>query len=367
MKEAVKATGIPLQDREADQIVAALVGAGVEPDDQKPFLDLFEYARKNHLGISKLAAQTGISQTTLSQCYNGSYEGGNYVQIGDRIKTFFWRLEQKALYGGLREFCETRLAKTLWSVFEKTRVTRRIQLIQSPEQLGKTRAAVEYTARNNSGRTVYVQISGGSRSGCGDFIWNLADKLGIPYTVKMREKRGRIKQGLESCDLLIIDEGHLIETWLLSSQREFWDYLRTDIFDNGARGVVIICTNLEMLEHLRKFRAEARYNLGQLLGRMRNDPVVIDPFEDIVEEDVELLVGRYYGTGKPGKRILDLLTGVARQPGLGHFGLLDDMLNEAWSTAKRKKKDLDDDIVRHVVEETMATLKQRKDLYPKAG
>lgn len=359
----VRATGIPLQEREPEQITAALAAAGVEPDDQKPFLDLFTYARTNHLGISKLAAQTGISQTTLSQCYNGSYEGGNYVQIGDRIKTFFWRLEQKALFGGLREFVETRVTKVLWSVFEKVRVIRRIQIIQSEEQLGKTRSATEYTARNNSGRTVYVQLGGGSRSGCGDFIWGLADKLGIPYTLKMREKRSRIKATLESCDLVIIDEAHLIFSWALSAQREFWDYLRTDVFDNGARGVCLIATNCEVMDQLRQFRGAGRYNLGQLLGRMRNDPVMIEPVEDIVEDDIELLVARYYKTGKPGKRILALLTDVVRRPGLGHIGLLEDIMNEAWSKAKRRKKDLDDETVKEIVDETLTVLKAQKDLY----
>jgi hypothetical protein len=43
------------------------------------------------------------------------------------------------------------------------------------------------------------------------------------------------------------------------------------------------------------------------------------------------------------------------------------MMNEAWSRAKRRKKELDDDIVRDVVNETLETLKLRKDLYPSAA
>jgi hypothetical protein len=38
-------------------------------------------------------------------------------------------------------------------------------------------------------------------------------------------------------------------------------------------------------------------------------------------------------------------------------------MNEAWSKAKRRKKDLDDETVKEIVDETLTVLKAQKDLY----
>jgi hypothetical protein len=349
---------IPIKDRAESDIRDGLKGQ--EPEVIAAALDLWKYARDKNLGLSALAHQSRIPSGTLSQFLNGVYDKGDYLAISERIKQFFWRLEQKALYGGLREFRETRLAKTLWSVFEKTRIIRRIQIVQGPEQMGKTRAAMEYAERNNSGRTIYLKLAGGTRSGCGDFVWDLADALGIPYTIKLREKRIRIKQALEPCDLIIIDEAHLTFAWSDRSAEEFWDYLRTDVYNDGARGVVLIATNSDMLSRIQAFRRRARYNVGQLLGRMRNDVIEIDPADDIVEADVRLLIERYY---KPGAAAVRKLHALASAGQRGHFGLLQDVLDEAWATSKARKKDLDDETVLKTADQVWETLKTRKDMY----
>lgn len=351
--------GIPLKERSPDDVRAALKDHDEEIVRQ--FLLLHKYAQEHNLGVSALAHQSGLPSSMISQGFNGDYPG-DYAAVAQRIQTFFWRLEQKALYGGLRGFVETSLSRTLWRVFEKTRIIRRIQIIQGPEQVGKSRAAVEYTHRNNTRRTIYVKLAGGSKSGCGDFIWTLADSLDISYTIKLREKRLRICHALEPCDLVIVDEAHLIFGWTDASQKEFWDYIRTDIFADGERGVVLLPTNSDMLKGIEDFRRRARYNVGQLLGRMHNDVIQIDPEEDITEDDVALLVGRYY---KAGKVTLRMLTELARAEQLGHFGLLDDIMTEAWTIAKarNRKGDLTDDIVNTVANQVRETLKGRKELY----
>ena len=349
--------GIPLKERSPDDIKRLFEGE--EEYIITQFVALHAYACKNHLGLSRLGQRTNIPPGVLSECFNHIYKG-DYFSLAERIEKFFWRLGQKELYGGLRQFVETRLAKTLWTVFEKVRIIRRIQVIRSPEQLGKTRAAQEYTARNNSGRTVYTQLAGGTHNGCGDFIWNLAEQLGVPYSAKMREKRIRIKSALEACDLVIIDEAHLVWSWADMSACDFWDYLRTDIFNNGERGVVLISTNSDMLDELARFKKRAHYNVGQLLGRMRNEVLTIDPVEDVVEEDVAALMARYY---KPGKEAVRLLHSLAQREQLGHFGLVDDILNESWTRAKAKKRDLTDEVVIATAREIVEELKGRKQLY----
>lgn len=357
MSESVQYRGIALKEREASDIRHALA----ERDEEvvAAGLKLWEYARKENLGISPLAHQSGISSSVLSQFFNGNYPN-DFNEVANKIGRFFWRLEQKEQYGGMRKFAETQLASVLWAIFEKTRIVRRIQIVQGPEQVGKTRAATEYTERNNHGRTVYIKLAGGTKSGCGDFIWDLSEALGIPYTIKLREKRIRIKQALEACDLVIIDEAHLAFTWSDASQREFWDYLRTDIFADASRGIVLLATNSDMLMGLQKWRARTRYNVGQLLGRMRNEVMIIDPAEDIIEDDVRLLVSRYYEAGKAAiRRLLE----IAQADQLGHYGLVEDIMNEAWTKAKARRTKLADEIVLKTAEQIMETLKSRKDLY----
>lgn len=351
--------GIPIKERTPENVRDALQNQ--DKETIRAFLNLHKYATENHLGLSALANETRIPSSILSACFNGLYDKGNYNRITERIQAFFWRLEQKALYGGLREFKTTRLAKTLWAAFDKTRVIRRIQIIQGPEQVGKTRAAKEYAARNNSGRTVMVSLSGGTRSGCGDFIWNTAAALDIPSTIKMRDKRLRIRRTLACCDLFMIDEAHIpFRAWTDSDIGMFLDYIRTDIFDNGARGVVMFVTNSDFLKNLQAWRKRHVYNIGQMLGRMRNETMKIDPAEDIIEDDVRMLVERYY---KPGSRAIKSLHKLATREQLGHFGLLDDVMNEAWTTARSRKKALTDDIVISTIKQTMNTLKSREELY----
>lgn len=349
--------GLPIKARTEANVRESLKDH--DPETVNSFVRLWAYAKENDLGLTRMSDQCGISSGVLSPAFNGTYNG-DFSEIAKRINTFFWRLEQKAQYGGLREFVPTRLAKALWTVFEKTRVIRRIQIVQGPEQVGKTRAAEEYTERNNSGRTVLVSLPGGTKYGCQDFVWTLAQRLNIATSIKLREKRVRIREALEPCDLLLIDEAHIMETWTDASRGEFWDYLRTDIFNNGERGVVLMATNSDVLKGLHAWRKRAHYNIGQLLGRMRNEVHIIDPAEDIVEEDVEALVKRYY---EPGARTLGKLWTIATRPQLGHFGLVQDVMNEAWTRAKSSKRKLCDDIVNETADRIMDTLKARKEMY----
>lgn len=349
--------GIPLKERTPEEVRAAFAGESEEV--QASALKLHAYAVMHSLGVSALGQQAGIPGGMLSQFFNHSYPG-DYSAIAGRIDKFFWRLEQKARYGGLREFVETRIASALWAVFDKTRVIRRIQWIRSPEQLGKTAAATQYTQDNNHGRTVLVEIPGGSRNGFGDFLWVLAEQLGIPYTVKLREKRIRIRAALSACDLVIIDEAHLLWTWTDRDIALFLDYLRTDLFSNGERGVALIETNSDGLARLASFRKRAGYNIGQILGRTRNEPVVIDPAEDICEDDVRALVSRYY---RPGAGTVKKLHAIATREGLGHFGLVLDIVNEAWAKAKARRRELDDATVDAMAEQILASMKARKEMY----
>lgn len=349
---------IPLAERDADDIRTALDGIDDEARDQ--WLRLHAYAREHHLGISQLAAQTRISTAVLSTGFAGTYIG-DYVAQAENIAAFFRRLENKEKFGDIRRFVELNLTQYMWLVFDKTSANRRIQIVEGPEQCGKSSAAEEYCRRNNHGRTAYVQISGGSRTGLNDFIRQLgaAAIKTLASTSKLVDIKRQLREAMEGTELVIIDEGHLIWKWSITEQSAFFDYLRTDIHGNGRCGVVIISTNEDFFARIQRFK-KSGYNIGQLLGRMRNEAIRIKPEENIGSDDVRDLIARYY---TPGDKAIVHLHNIAIKPQLGHFGLIVDIMNEAWVASKRKKTDLTDDLVVETANRIMSELKSRKELY----
>ena len=351
--------GTPLKDRSEDQVRAGL--AGQDQDTVSAFVRLWEYARDRGIGLSKLATQTRIHQAILSESYNGVY-AGRPDEIAERIRAFFHRLEQQERYGGLRAFVDTQLAGALWTVFDKVRVTRKIQIVEGPEQMGKSRASEEYTERNNSGRTIHLELPGGTISGLGLFINDLADYVGIATTIKQADKRLRIKHALESCDLLIIDEAHVMSRWTDRAQADWWDYVRTDLYANGKRGIVLIYTNTDALGALNAWRRRAGYNVGQLLGRMHSEVIRLDAGDDITEDDVAAIAARYFEAGKPSRPTIRVLHELAvQQP--GHLAFVIDVLNESWIKAKARRRAIDEDLIVSTAKTAVAEIGRRKDLY----
>jgi hypothetical protein len=94
---------------------------------------------------------------------------------------------------------------------------------------------------------------------------------------------------------------------------------------------------------------------------MRNEVMEIDPHEDVVAEDIRALAEPY--GFKPGAAIVNRLHHIAQQKQLGHFGLVKDILNESYATARAAKRALNDEVVIKIAERVMSELKQRKDLY----
>lgn len=251
----------------------------------------------------------------------------------------------------------------LWKIYEKTRHVRRIQPVQSPEQVGKTRSAVEYTRLNNSGRTSYYEFNK-SVEGLNDFIHSYGVQLGSAKTAKLREKKADIGERLESCDLVILDQFHLIFNLGYKEAAKVLDYVWTDLYCNGERGIVLQCTDDRQtgsfMDGVKSLAVSHNYNVGQLLGRMMVDVVTFDPTEDVTEDDVELLAQRYY---KPGKAVLRELTSLAQAERLGHLGLVDYIMGEAWNRTKGKHSGVTDEVVASVIKTVKENLEARKELY----
>lgn len=322
---------------------------------------LLQYAKKSNIGIKTLSQLLGISSSRLSQMYNGSYNG-NYVTGARRIEAFLMEEQNRKLFAGRDEFIETTVAKHIWAILEQTRYNRRIQILQSAEQLGKTRAATEYTRMKNHGRTIKVTVKPGCGSNpAGVFLRELALACGLSDVVHTRimDLRYRIREALSICDLLIIDEFHQIEHWPEKSVRDLLDYIRSELHADGARGVVLIATNSDVLTLLQAFGRKAKYNLGQMLGRMCNEVLEIYP-DDIPLTDITVILERYHPS--VAKTTVKKMYDLATRAKLGHYGLLLDIMNRAWTDCKLAGKKMTDAMIMAKAEETMDDIKKRPEL-----
>lgn len=322
------------------------------------FAALLEVVQSRGMTTKQAATETGMSASVISQIYNVSYTG-NYDMRARLVERYIIDQRNRELFGGRDDFIETQLARSLWLLFEKTRHSRRIQTIQSEEQLGKSRAAQEYTNRNNHKRTILTTLQpGGTSSPFGVFLRDAAIAAGV-LDIKHRkimDVRYQLADALQVCDLFILDEFHQIEHWTDRAVRDLLDFLRTQLHQDGKRGVVLIATNSHVRNLLQSFRNRTNYNLGQLYGRMCNNDQELSP-EDIPYDDVAALVGRY---GKFRKSTTTKLYDIATRPGLGHLGLLCDIMNSAWTECKLDNRSIDDDIVLEIARDTMDSIKERR-------
>ena len=105
------------------------------------------------------------------------------------------------------------------------------------------------------------------------------------------------------------------------------------------------------------FGRRSGYNLGQMFGRMCNDDAEIDP-ADIPEDDVAALVRRYYAAGV---RTIRKLHELALRPRLGHFGLILDILDQAWSESRLTGAQMSDALVDEFIKVSLDSIRARED------
>jgi hypothetical protein len=352
-----------LASRSEEEVARALDAAEVSEYAQGEILAMLRIAKEAGLSVKGLAVQIGTSPGVISQLLSARY-AGNYDLRSRKIEQWRQRREKRAIFGGRDEFVETEVARSLWTMFERTRYSRRIQVIQSEEQLGKSTAAREYTHRNNGGRTVMVTLKpGGGSNPLGVFLRDLAHAARVHNTSdrKIIDLRYDIRDALSICDLVIIDEVHQIASWRDKWILDLLEYLRIEVHEDGKRGICLIATNSDVMATLDLIRRRSRYNLGQLMGRMCNQ--VLELYcDEIPEGDVRALVERYY---KPRKATLEKLYDIAIRPKLGHYGLLLDIMNRAWTDCKISGCELTDELVMKIAQETMEDIgsTQRRRLY----
>jgi len=363
---AASLRGVELADRTDAMIARAVAEAAATSETLAAreqwavgiLVAIRDYAALAGLGVKGVATQVPrCSYSSLSEIYNGKYKG-DVLAVCQRLASFLAAREKARVYGRANDYVPTRIGQGVERLLERTRYNRRIQLLQSPEQLGKSRVAREYAGREDS-RTVMVTLHDpGTSNPFSLFLRDLAYQCGLSRDhVKVMDLRYQILSYLDNVDLVILDEFHKIADWPDRSVKALLDFVRTELHADNSRGVLLISTSVDIRAMLAGFGRRTGYNLGQMFGRMCNDDVEIDP-ADIPEDDVAALVRRYYAAGI---RTVRKLHELCLRPRLGHFGLILDILDQAWSESRLTGANMSDSLVEEFIKVALDSISTRED------
>jgi hypothetical protein len=216
---------------------------------------------ENDLNIREIAGLIRVSETTVSQIFNGKYNA-KLDGVVKEIESFF-RLVDSRAQGRKLPFTETDLTRQIFNVCDKAREFQKVAFIFSDAQIGKSSALEEYQRRNNHGSTLYTYIpAGGSFA---SFLLTFCKPLGIAVNTGHAIMRHRIKESFDDRMLLIVDEAHQALPEVNGSRRVGGllciEFIR-ELFNDKKCGIVLCATNA--------FRDEMRNgDLKKLLAQTR--------------------------------------------------------------------------------------------------
>lgn len=233
----------------------------VYPPDVHDTLRFWFFTAKEHnWSLSKLAAITGISSTSLTRLLRGVYP----TDPTDLIRKLAQARETFRESADNPEFIETSLWNRLSTIFDKTRALRNVSILWGRMGIGKTECIEEYHRRNNHGRTLVVRFPAGATFAY--FVTHVARACGVSTRSQSAfEQRHKILTVLSAGQrLLIIDELHqAFLTTRTDTAVKCCEFLR-EIADTANCGLVLIGTEL-LEEHV--FRGPHKEALRQLVDR----------------------------------------------------------------------------------------------------
>lgn len=189
---------------------------------------------------AKIAKLCGVSTAALNAYLKGSYAAKDLSQIEKKImsgcKTEIERL-QKNFESVLPFQPNTETAEIVLSVAHLCHTSRRMGLIYGAAGVGKTRACLEYCARNKNAVYIEARPSFTART----LMKNLAEKLGCtPKSNQYELEEEVIRKLRNSGNLVIVDECEHLNHRALET-------LRTVVFNAAHTGLLLV--GLETLKY----------------------------------------------------------------------------------------------------------------------
>lgn len=261
------------------------------PEDQAEVLRWWYFhGKENNLSLSRLGAIAGVSSSSLSLVFRGSY-GAKLDQLCATLRKARETIKDQV---GNPDFIMSALAKRLFVIFDRARALQTVAICWGAMGIGKTAIAEEYKDRNNHGRTIYLRCGAGMAFG--QFTNHLARTLNV--TTKntghheIREKIFRVLSAGQR--LLIVDELHQIFlTTRTDTAVKIAEFLR-ECYDRSKCGLVLIGTEVLKQE---VFNGPHKEALRQLVDR--GTLQVALPAKP-TKQDIAAFIG-HYGLAEPGE------------------------------------------------------------------
>lgn len=201
---------------------------------------LHRYYLDNDLNIREVARVVRLSETTVSQIFNGKYPAKLDAVVKD-IESFL-RLEDGRAQGRKLPFTEIDLTDRIFKVCDASREFQRVAFIFSDAQIGKSTSLEEYQRRNNHGSTVYTYVPAGGNFT--NFLYTFCKPLGIPINTGLGLMRQRIIDSFDDRMLLIVDEAHrAVDDAASKTGIKCIEFIK-DIFNEKKCGIIICATNV---------------------------------------------------------------------------------------------------------------------------
>jgi len=231
------------------------------PEDQRDILRWWYFhGKENNLSLARLAAKTGMSDTTLSRVFRGVY-GAHLHSVCEKLAKARASLTESI---DNPDFIMTSLARRMWRAWDRTRALQNVSLMWGPMGIGKTTISEAYQQANNHGRTIYLRA--GASMSFYQFVQHLGKTMGVNTKNRgQSEVRYKIQRLLKAGQrLLIVDEMHQIFiTTRGDTAVKICEFLR-ECQDVSRCGLSLVGTDVMEEQFLRGPHKEA---LAQLLDR----------------------------------------------------------------------------------------------------
>lgn len=187
----------------------------------------------------KIATLCGVSTAALSTYLKGTYAAKDLSQLERKIMSGcaleIERIDKKI--DPVLPFIETETAENIKNIAHLCHTSRRMGLIYGAAGVGKTRACLEYCARNKNAVYIEARPSFTART----LMKNLAEKLGCtPKSNQYELEEEVIRKLRNSGNLVIVDECEHLNHRALET-------LRTVVFNAAHTGLLLV--GLETLKY----------------------------------------------------------------------------------------------------------------------
>lgn len=195
-------------------------------------------SKRRRLSTSQMAAALGLSATTVSRVFRGIYEG-DVAAVADKAALAL-RLWQEREGRG-KVFIETSIARQVFTACDFALNRQTPAIVTGLSQLGKTTAFEEY-ARRSDAIVRYVRMPAAANLQL--FLEELGEALGVVSSIKVNDRRRRLRRALNDRTLLIIDELHeLVISTTRAQTRRICEVIR-ELFDRSHCGLVLCGTEV---------------------------------------------------------------------------------------------------------------------------